>query len=116
MELLIDNALNIGADEFYRSSRYGVPLVVMLINTQDRDAFNILESNVRQTDIIQQLESDMIIVFLSHTDIDESDYCIEKLKEKFSFTYTVKQFKGSEIIFLQSLFLENSEKIKMLWT
>ena len=114
MELLIENALNIGADEFYRSSRYVLPLSVMLVNSEDKNAFNILEENIRQTDIIQQLSRDSIIVFLSHTGINEANHFIEKVKEKFTFTYTVKEFKGSENRFLEALFLENSDKSTMI--
>jgi len=112
MELLIENALNIGSDEFYRSSRYGLPLAVMLLNSEDRGAFNILEESVRQTDVIQQLSSDTIIIFLSHTELNEADHCIEKLKEKLDFTYTIRNFKGSEARFLKALFLENNDKTK----
>ena len=114
MELLIDNALNIGTDEFYRSSRYALPLVVMLINTEDRRAFDILEENIRKTDIIQQLDSETVIVFLSHTGINEANHFIEKMEEKFGFSYTAKEYKGSESRFLESLFVENSDKSMML--
>ena len=111
MELLIENALNIGADEFYRSSRYALPLVVMLVNSADKNAFNILEESVRQTDIIQQLDSNTIIIFLSHAGVNESNHCIEKFKERLEFTYTLREFKGSQSKFLEALFLENSKKL-----
>ena len=114
MELLIDNALNIGSDEFYRSSRYALPLVVMLVNSEDKKAFNILEENIRKTDIIQQLDSETVIVFLSHTSFNEANHFIQKMEEKFSFSYTSKEYKGSETKFLKTLFLENSDKSMML--
>ena len=109
MELLIGNALNIGTDEFYRAIRYKLSLAVMLINTSDNNAFNILEDNIRQSDIIQQLDSNTIIVFLSHTDLQKSTLFIDKIKDKFSFTYTIAEFKDSEVKFLETLFLDNSK-------
>lgn len=111
MELLIENALNIGADEFYRALRYKLSLVVMLINSDDKNAFNILEKSVRKSDIIQQLNSDTIIVFLSHTNIQESTQFIENLKQKLNFTYTSAEFKSSEFKFLETLFLDNNKNI-----
>ena len=110
MEMQIESALNIGADEFYRSSRYNLPLVVVLINSDDSMAFNILESSVRQTDILQQLTSDTTVVFLSHTNFRESEKFIQKIKDRFDFTYSVSEFKDSQNTFLKSLFLENEEK------
>ena len=110
MELLIENAAIIGADEFYRSTRYDLPLVVILVNSEDRRAFDILEDNIRKTDIIQQLSSESIVVFLSHTNYKESELFIEKIKGSFEFTYTVSEFKSPEDVFLRNLFINNEEK------
>ena len=115
MELLIENALNIGTDEFYRALRYRLCLVVMLINTEDKNAFNILEKIIRKSDVLQQIDSDTIIVFLSHTTKNESILFIDKIKDKFSFSYTVSEYngstyKGSEFKFLETLFLKNGDK------
>ncbi len=114
MELLIENALNIGSDEFYRALRYKLSLVVLLINSDDKNAFNILEDSVRQSDILQQLDSDTIIVFLSHTNIQESNLFIEKIRNRFNFTYTIAEFKDSEFKFLKTLFLQNDKHIKKI--
>ncbi len=115
MEMLIENALNIGSDEFYRASRYRLSLAVMLINTKNKNAFNVLESIIRQSDVLQQIDSETIIVFLSHTTKDESTLFIEKIKDKFNFSYTVSEYNGainkeSEFKFLEALFLKNGDK------
>ncbi|WP_373036125.1 hypothetical protein [Sulfurimonas sp.] len=110
MELMIDNVLNIGVDEFYRASRYGLPLSVLLINSDNRRAFDILEENTRQVDIVQQLNSELLIVFLSHTDYKSSLTFIQKIKSKLNFTYTLGEFKDSEQEFVRTLFLDNRDK------
>ncbi|WP_373000286.1 hypothetical protein [Sulfurimonas sp.] len=110
MELMIENVLNIGEDEFYRASRYRLPLSVILVNSSDSKAFDILEENTRQIDIVQQLSSDLLIVFLSHTDYNNSITFIDKIKDKLEFTYTSSEFKGSDLKFIRRLFLDNSEK------
>jgi hypothetical protein len=112
MDLLIENVLIIGSDEFYRASRYEVPLFVVLINTDNKDAFNILESYVRQTDVVQQLSSNLIVLLLAHTNYEESLFFMEKIKDKFDFTYTGAEFQNHETLFLETLFLENIKKIE----
>ncbi len=114
MELAIENALNIGADEFYRSSRYDLPLIVVLINSKNKKAFDILEGNIRQTDIIQQMSSNSIIIFLAHTNLDEANLFLSKVKSEFDFTYSLKEFSGNQDEFLKSLFLENMRLLKIL--
>ena len=111
MELMIDNVLNIGEDEFYRAARYKLPLSVILVNSSDSKAFDILEENTRQIDIVQQLSSDLLIVFLSHTDHNNSLTFIEKLQEKLEFTYTNSEFKGSDLKCIRRLFSENKDKV-----
>lgn len=110
MELDIDTALNLGSDEFYRSLRYKLSLTVILINSNEKDAFNILEKSIRKSDILQQLTSNTIIIFLSHTTLKESVYFIKKINEKLDFTYTMDEFKNSERSFLENLFQKNSVK------
>ena len=114
MELLIQNALNIGSEEFYRASRYKLPLVVILINTQNKKAFDILELSLRKTDLLQQLNSDTIIVFLAHTNYNDSMLFLQKIKEKFPFTYTMAEYKEYEEDFLEKLFVENEKKCPTL--
>ena len=114
MELLIESTLLIGADEFYRSSRYNLPLVVMLVNSTNNKAFDILEESIRQTDVIQQLTSDTTVVFLSHTNYKESELFVQKIKEKFDFTSTISEFKKEENTFLKTLFLENENKVETI--
>jgi len=111
MELDIETALNLGSDEFYRSVRYKIDLTVILINSNKKDAFNTLETNLRKSDIIQQLTSNTIIVFLSHTNLDNSALFIKKMKEKLDFTYTMDEYQNSEHTFLKKLFQKNSEII-----
>jgi len=110
MELLIDNVLNIGEDEFYRTQRYKLPLVVILINTEDRNAFDILNNCTRQTDIIQQLDYNLLVVFLTHTDFESSKKFIEKIENKFTLTYTSAEYKNNPQKFIEELFLQNSNK------
>ena len=78
MELTMDVVSNIGDDEFYRAERYQVPLVVALINSKDKKIFDIIDKNIRRTDIVQQLSSELIVVFLTHTNYKDSSACIEK--------------------------------------
>ena len=115
MDLLVDNVLIIGADEFYRTSRYETSLFVVLINTNDKNAFNILENAIRQTDILQQLDSELLVLFLTHTNHEESLFFMHKIKNQFDFTYTMAEFKGYESEFIETLFLENSKKIEALF-
>ena len=110
MELMVDNVLIIGEDEFYRANRYKLPLTVLLVNSCNTKAFDILEENTRQIDIVQQLSSDLLIVFLSHTDHTKSLKFLEKIKDKFDFTYTCKEFIELELDFVRKLFLDNSSK------
>ncbi|WP_294966661.1 hypothetical protein [Sulfurimonas sp.] len=110
MELMVENVLNIGEDEFYRASRYKLPLTVILINSIDRKAFDIIDENIRQTDIVQQLSSDLLIVFLAHTDNLKSMKFIDKIKNKLNFSYTCSEFKSSELKFVKKLFLDNFDK------
>ena len=114
VELLLDNILNIGDDEFYRAARYKLPLAVMLINSNDRNAFSVLEKSTRQSDIVQQLSSDMLIVFLSHTEYDKALLFVEKIEKELDFTYTISEFSGSEFDFIHDLFIENVQKHEKL--
>jgi len=112
MDFLIESVLIIGADEFYRTSRYKIPLFVILINTDDKNAFNILEKCTRRTDIIQQLNSDLLVVFLTHTNHDSALLFVDKIRDKFDFTYTGNEFTNSDSEFVKTLFVENSKKIQ----
>jgi len=112
MELMIENVLNIGEDEFYRATRYKLPLCIILVNSNDSKAFDILDDNTRQIDIVQQLSSDLLIVFLSHTDCQKSLDFIEKIRNKLNFTYTMQEFKGSEFKFIKKLFIENKKTVE----
>lgn len=112
MELLIQNVLDLGADEFYRTNRYDLPLTVILINSENATAFNVLYDTTRRTDIVQQLTSDLIVIFLTHTDIENSKLFIKKIESEFDFTYTMNEFTSSDsqVEFLQRLFLDNLSK------
>ena len=110
MELMIENVLNIGEDEFYRASRYKLPLCVILVNSNDNEAFDILDDNTRQVDIVQQISHDLLIVFLSHTDLNQARIFIKKMNKKLNFTYTEGEFKSPELKFIKKLFLDNEEK------
>jgi len=107
----MDVVSDVGDDEFYRTARYQIPLVVVLINSSDKSIFNIIDDNIRQTDIIQQLSADLIVVFLTHTDYEASLLCMEKIKKIVDFTYTLDEYKGLKPTFIKNLFIEN---MKML--
>lgn len=111
MELMMEVVSNVGEDEFYRTERYNVPLVVILINSKDNNIFDILEKNLRATDIIQQLSSQLFVVFLSHTDYNNGYLFIDKIKRKLDFTYTLCEFKESKFEFIEKLFLDNNKLI-----
>jgi len=110
MELLIENVLYIGNDEFYRTERYKLPLTVILINTENKHAFDILNTNTRQTDIIQQLGSNLIVVFLTHTSFENSKKFMQKIENMFTLTYTAAEYKHSSADFVKELFSQNSHK------
>ena len=111
MELLMDIVSNIGDDEFYRSYRYDVPLVVVLINSRDKNIFDIIDEDIRQADIIQQLSSELIVVFLTHTNYTDALLYLDKIKRKADFTYTLAEYKELKSEFIEKLFLENEKKL-----
>lgn len=111
VDLIIQTILDIGIDEFYRSSRYKVPLVVVLINSNDKNAFKILEKHTRRTDIVQQLSAELLVVYLSHTTEDDASHFINKFKEKFDFTYTLDEYTNNEYEFINKLLVQNSKNI-----
>lgn len=112
MEVLLDNILNIGDDEFYRASRYESPLVAILVNSKDNSAYDIFNKNTRQTDIVRQLTQNLTIIFLTHTDYQHSVAFLDKVKEQLDFTYTMSEFDGSEFDFIHDLYVNNIEKHK----
>ena len=107
LELLVENVLNIGDDEFYRASRYSHPLTVVLLNCDDKKAFEYIEKHIRQTDIIQQLSSDLLLLLLPHTNHENSILLLDKLKEKIDFTYISREFKEPKEKFIEQIFLDN---------
>lgn len=109
MELLIDNVLNIGDDEFYRASRYKNALSVILINSDDKKAFDIIDKNIRQIDIVQQLTSNLLVVFLPYATYDESLSFLEKIEKKLDFTYISREFREPKEAFLEQIFLDNEK-------
>ncbi|MCK4737582.1 MAG: hypothetical protein KAT10_03410 [Sulfurimonas sp.] len=111
MELLMDIVSNIGDDEFYRSYRYDVPLVVVLINSMDKNIFDIIDENIRQADIIQQLSSELIVVFLTHTNYKDALLYLDKIKRKADFTYTLAEYKELKSEFIKKLFSDNEDKL-----
>ena len=110
MELMIENVLQIGADEFYRASRYSLALSVIIVNSDDNNAFNIFEENTRQTDIVQQLSSESLVIFLPHTGYDAATLFFKTIENKLVFTHTIGEFKDSELEFITNLFIKNSNE------
>lgn len=110
MDLVVQTILDIGIDEFYRSTRYKVPLVVVLVNSNDKNAFKILEKYTRQTDIVQQLTSELLVVYLPHIGSDNASHFIKNMKEKLDFTYTIGEYKDDESEFIYNLLVQNSKK------
>ncbi len=110
MELLREIVSNVGSDEFYRASRYNTPLTVILINSDDKNMFDIIENNIRRTDIVQQLNSELIVVFLAHTNYHDAFLFIDKMKDKIDFTYYASEYKEPESEFIRNLFLDNIKR------
>ena len=110
MELLMEVVSNVGTDEFYRASRYNTPLTVILMNSDKKKLFDIIEENIRRTDIVQQLNSELIVVFLTHTNYHDAFLFIDKLKDKIDFTYHVSEFEEPESAFIENLFLDNIKR------
>ncbi len=112
MDFEIETTLDIGSDEFYRAARYQTPLSVLLINSKDKNIFDIIETILRPTDIIQQLNSELIVVFLSHTTHEDATLFINNMKEQVDFTYTADGYKGFRNEFIENLFKENEKLSK----
>lgn len=110
MDLLIDTVLNLGEDEFYRASRYNTHLAIILVNSKDKNIFDVIDESIRQTDLVQQLTSELLVVFLTHTDRKASLLCINKIKSMIDFTYTLAEYKGSRVELINKLFLDNEKK------
>ncbi|MCF6310734.1 MAG: hypothetical protein L3J19_09765 [Sulfurimonas sp.] len=111
MDLLIDTVVNLGEDEFYRASRYNTHLAIILVNSKDKNIFDVIDETIRQTDLVQQLTSELIVIFLTHTDHEASFLCIDKIKKMADFTYTLAEYKGSRVELIDKLFLENEKKL-----
>jgi hypothetical protein len=114
MESSVQTVLDIGSDEFYRAMRYQIPLSVLLINSTNKSIFDTLENSIRATDIIQQISSELFVVFLTHTDLKNANAFMENLKEEVEFSATVDEYKGFKDEFILNLFLKNQELIKAL--
>ena len=109
MGFIKETVLDIGHDEFYRAARYQIPLSVVLINSDDKDIFDLIEKSLRKTDMIQQLTSDLIVVFLSHTTYENAHAFVDKVQKEIDFTYIVDEFKGSKDGFIEKLFTSNKQ-------
>lgn len=110
MDLLAQIILDVGSDEFYRATRYKTNLVVVLVNSDDKHAFDILERVTRQTDIVQQLNSALLVVYLPHTTEDEAIHFVDKIHNELDFTYTLNEYNGNDFEFIYKLLVENSKK------
>lgn len=106
-----DIVLDIGSDEFYRVERYQTKLVVMLINSEDKNIFDELDAMLRQVDMIQQLMPEMIVIFLPHISLEDGELFINKINKNFKFTYTLKEYQSPRLTFIDELFQENEIKI-----
>lgn len=109
MGFIIDTVLDIGHDEFYRAARYQIPLTIILVNSSDKNIFYLLEQNLRKTDMLQQLSSNLLVVFLAHTKYKDGLSFIQNMEKEIGFTYSLDEFKGSKDSFINKLFLENKK-------
>ena len=107
MESSIETVLEIGREEFYRAARYQIPLSVLLINSDDKDLFNNLEKSLRPTDIIQQLSRELLVVLLTHTDLQNANTFVKNINKKIDFTFTLDEYKGFRVKFIEDLFASN---------
>ncbi len=53
--------------EFYRFKRYKVPIALALIQTNNKDLFSTSEKNIRKTDLMQQIDTDLYAIIYTHT-------------------------------------------------
>lgn len=114
MGFIMDTVLDIGHDEFYRAARYQIPLTVVLVNSKNKEIFDLMDQNLRKTDMIQQLTSDLIIVFLSHTNYKNGISFVQKIEKDIEFTYSLDEFKGSKDSFVNNLFELNKQYRKVV--
>jgi len=112
MQYSIETVLDIGNEEFYRAARYQIPLSVLLINSRDKNIFDILEELLRPTDIIQQITHELIVVFLTHTNIENANTFVDNIKEHVNFSATVDEYKGFRVEFIQNLFKNNKKMLE----
>lgn len=112
MDFAVEVILDIGSDEFYRADRYHTPICVLLINSKDKGIFDILEKSLRQTDMIQQLTSELIVVFLTHSKYDDAMLYINKIQSSTNLTYTIGEYSESKVDFVENLFMQNNKKIE----
>jgi len=113
MQYSIETVLDIGNEEFYRAARYQIPLSVLLINSRDKNIFDILEELLRPTDIIQQITHELIVVFLTHTNIENANTFVNNIKEHVNFSATVDEYKGFKVEFIENLFTDNQQTMKV---
>lgn len=112
MDFAVDIVLDLGDDEFYRANRYHIPMCVLLVNSQNKDVFNIFEKSLRQTDMIQQLTAELIVVFLTHATYDDATLYLNKIDDSLNFTCTVGEYSDSKVDFIKNLFIQNNKKIE----
>jgi hypothetical protein len=111
MDFEVDVIVDIGSEEFYRAVRYQTPLSVILLNSKDKDIFSLIEKNTRPTDIIQQISSALIVIFLPHTSKEHACTFMKNIEEFAKFTCVVGEYKGFKTEFVQNLFIENEKKL-----
>lgn len=112
MEYAIETVLDIGSEEFYRAARYQIPLSVLLINSDDKNIFNRLEKSLRPTDIIQNITHELIVVFLTHTNLENAIKFANNIKEHIPFSVTVDEYKGFRVKFIETLFANNQKQLE----
>ena len=69
-EAEVSTILQIGDDELYRATRYKVPLSFVLLKT--KESFDDIIAHTRRSDITQQITTDIMCVYLTHTDHSEA--------------------------------------------
>ena len=67
--------------EFYRFKRYRIPITLVLVETEDRSFYEVVESKVRKTDIFQQIDKNLYAIIYSHTDAVGSSMAVDNILE-----------------------------------
>lgn len=65
--------------EFYRFKRYRIPITLVLVETDDRMFYEVVESKIRKTDLFQQIDKNLYAIIYSHTDAVGASMAVDNI-------------------------------------